>query len=622
MNTNNHIKKVPSPDTTIWQALKRAYLLLRRQNLRFIILILLLCVLAGILDLIGLGTVLFYLRTAIRGLPGFITTHTGAVSLQDIAIIGGIILTVFILAKNVLSIYANNLLNRYIFNLSHNTTMRFYNHVMAQPYLEFLMQDKLDMAAIIGSDTRRAYLAAAQPLILLIRDVLIVVMIMSLLLLIAPMVTITLIVLASFFLGLNILFLKRVSRRLALQQEESLSDCRKWLNYSLDGFLDIRLAGHNFFAKNYEQATKCDTDAQFDIRAADAIPLAQNEMILTLSIIVIMIYLNITGQDLVELLPIFIIMGFAGLRILSLLSRIFIHLKSISLAAPVVDKVLSFESTLSSETSAETPAVPYPSPFDFKKEITLENITFAYPKTSSSDKSTNPPVLSSVSCTINKGDFVGIVGESGSGKSTLINILLHLINPNEGQIFIDSKPLNTSSERQAFWSNIGYVSQSPVLFPDSIKNNVIYGSNTEEYDEQRVWKALELAQLSDMVKGYDKGLDTVLLGDNASLSGGQKQRLMLARMFYRQADILILDEATSALDNIIESSINDTLAALKQEGKTIICIAHRLSTIQKADNILLLDKGILADQGTFKSLQTTNALFKKLVELGTIDTHK
>ncbi|MBQ3058776.1 MAG: ABC transporter ATP-binding protein [Desulfovibrio sp.] len=225
--------------------------------------------------------------------------------------------------------------------------------------------------------------------------------------------------------------------------------------------------------------------------------------------------------------------------------------------------------------------------FAFKNEIRLEHISFTYP-------TAERPALTDFSCSIAKGQQVGLVGISGSGKSTLAGIVSGLLEPQGGHLLIDGKPLSPAG-LAAYRGKIGYVPQSPYLMAGSIAENVAFSEWGKPWDAERVRKACRMAAL-DIVETDPRGIDYPIGENGAGLSGGQAQRVSIARALYAEPEILILDESTSALDQQTEAAIMKTINALK-EHLTIIIIAHRLSTVEQCDQLFWVENGRLKKQG-------------------------
>lgn len=236
----------------------------------------------------------------------------------------------------------------------------------------------------------------------------------------------------------------------------------------------------------------------------------------------------------------------------------------------------------------------------FEDKIALKNINFAYEEEN---------VLKNFSIEVPKGKTIALVGQSGSGKSTIANLLTRFYDVHDGQITIDGiniKDLNLQSLRGL----MGIVTQDSILFNDSIKNNLLIG-NPDATDEQ-VIEALKVANAYEFVKDLPNGIETNIGDAGGKLSGGQKQRLSIARAVLKNPPIMILDEATSALDTESEKFVQVALENMMQ-NRTSIVIAHRLSTIQKADNIIVMQKGEIVEQGTHDELLAKNGTYSKLV---------
>jgi ABC-type multidrug transport system fused ATPase/permease subunit len=248
-------------------------------------------------------------------------------------------------------------------------------------------------------------------------------------------------------------------------------------------------------------------------------------------------------------------------------------------------------------------------PIVLNNEIQCKGVYFRY------DRSISTYALQNINIRIPANQMTAIVGRSGAGKSTLVDILMGLHMPEQGKVIIDNKTL-TDESLISLRKAISYVPQEPFLFNTSIKEN--FKMISPEVTPQQIWESLEFSAAADFVRKLPNGLDTEIGDRGIKLSGGERQRLVLARAILKNPSILILDEATSALDSENESKIQCALEKLK--GKmTIIVIAHRLSTIKNADQVIVLDKGEIIQQGGFKELASEqqsifNNLLKKQME--------
>ncbi|HYD91187.1 MAG TPA: ATP-binding cassette domain-containing protein, partial [Flavobacterium sp.] len=237
---------------------------------------------------------------------------------------------------------------------------------------------------------------------------------------------------------------------------------------------------------------------------------------------------------------------------------------------------------------------------DFEQNISIENINFRYEQEN---------VLKDFSLTVPKGQTVALVGQSGSGKSTIANLLTRFYDVQEGSIRIDGTDIR-NIKIKSLRGLIGLVTQDSILFNDTIRNNVSLGK--PDATDEEIMDALKIANAYEFVKDLPEGIETNIGDSGNKLSGGQKQRLSIARAVLKNPPIMILDEATSALDTESERLVQQALENMMQ-NRTSVVIAHRLSTIQKADKIVVMQKGRIVEMGTHEELIAHEGTYKKLV---------
>ena len=252
--------------------------------------------------------------------------------------------------------------------------------------------------------------------------------------------------------------------------------------------------------------------------------------------------------------------------------------------------------------------VPNPTPIsELKDKIEFKNIGFYYEKSNL--------ILKNFSINLHKGKTVALVGQSGSGKTTIANLLARFYDVSEGEILIDGhniKNLKLTDYRKL----LGMVTQESVLFNDSVYNNILMGN--PDATEEQIIESAKIANAHDFITQLPEGYHTNIGDDGNKLSGGQKQRVSIARAVLKNPPIMILDEATSALDTESERYVQDALEKMMQ-NRTSLIIAHRLSTIQKADHIVVMEKGDIIEQGSHQELMDKNGTYRKLVELQNFD---
>ena len=268
-----------------------------------------------------------------------------------------------------------------------------------------------------------------------------------------------------------------------------------------------------------------------------------------------------------------------------------------------LDRINAIASTNVAENSEAGKRV-----FSFEQSIRFENVSYAY------DQSPNRLVLDNLSFTLTKGEKLAIVGNSGAGKSTIISLLLKAIKPIKGSIYIDDLNLNEISA-DSLYQNLGVVGQSPFLFNDTIKENVLIGRSG--ISDTTINTALHKASAQEFVEGLPLGLATRVGDRGEQLSGGERQRVTIARALLEDPDILIFDEPTSALDPSAEQKVSSAIINALQE-RTALIIAHRLSTIQKADRIMFLEKGKIAELGCHEDLIKQQGRYNDYVVMQTM----
>lgn len=230
--------------------------------------------------------------------------------------------------------------------------------------------------------------------------------------------------------------------------------------------------------------------------------------------------------------------------------------------------------------------------------VTFENVTVVYP-------GKDAPTLKSFSLEIKQGERVALVGQSGSGKTTLVNLIARFLEPSEGRILIDGQDISKVSHR-SLRRQMAFVTQDVVLFDSTLKDNLTYGlGNVTECDIQ---KALEVASLTELVQALPEGLETRVGEGGNMLSGGQKQRVSIARAFLKNAPILIMDEATSALDSKTEQQVVKAMNRLR-EGRTCITVAHRLGSVMEANRVFVMSAGKVIEEGSPQKLIQMKGFF-------------
>ncbi len=349
---------------------------------------------------------------------------------------------------------------------------------------------------------------------------------------------------------------------------------------------------------NYVNTNNRDRHLKLALIQGISIPLVQFIVALFLSIIIFFV----TSDGYLEAISVGTFMSFITAMIL-----IFAPIKRLAEINVVLQRGIAASESIFNllDSSSELDVKDLTKKEKFNKDfskLNFNNISFSY----YDDENL---VLKNINFTVPRGTTCAIVGKSGSGKSTLMNLLPRFYDIRNGSLTIDNTNINSLSLKE-LRSMIGYVGQESTLFNDSIKNNIAYGSlESKSMDEIKI--AAKSANALDFITKYEKGFETFVGDNGVLLSGGQRQRLAIARAVLKNAPILLLDEATSSLDSESEKLIQNSLIEL-QKNRTTIVIAHRLSTIENADQIIVLDDGVIKEHGKHKDLIKKNGIYSKL----------
>jgi len=316
--------------------------------------------------------------------------------------------------------------------------------------------------------------------------------------------------------------------------------------------------------------------------------------------LLVILYLMAKSGSFAAALPIIALYAFAGYRLMPSLQQIYSAITQLRFAGPALDALHQDLISLQAADAQQGQLSSLP----LTQAITLNHVSYRYPNAPQ-------PALKGIDLTIPAHSTVGFVGATGSGKTTTVDVILGLLEPQEGELNIDGEPITAANRRQ--WQRaIGYVPQHIYLSDDSVAANIAFGVNAKDIDQQAVERAAKIANLHEFVVGdLPQGYATTVGERGVRLSGGQRQRIGIARALYYNPQVLILDEATSALDSLTEQAVMEAVNNLGHDI-TIILIAHRLSTVRQCDQIYLLERGEVKAQGTFEELTASNLVFRKM----------
>ncbi|MDB2680188.1 ABC transporter ATP-binding protein/permease, partial [Methylophilaceae bacterium] len=362
------------------------------------------------------------------------------------------------------------------------------------------------------------------------------------------------------------------------------------INESIKGLAEIRiLKKESFFQSKISKEAKKFGDNEANIRILTSSTRYLLELLLVGFVVLLVTIILYIGDNLQTLIPILAIFGVASLRLLPSINSLSSNLVNMRFARNAVSLLKNdLEYIRNVEIKKRQNINKNISNTGDFNILKVENISYSY-------EGSKSKAIENVSFELKRGESIGIIGSSGSGKTTLINLLLGLLNPDSGNIFINKTLLNENIDN--WQSQVAFIPQTLLIVDDTLKINITMSDDEKNIDYKRLSDSIVNASLKNLVKKLKLGVDTVLGEGGAKLSGGERQRVILARAFYHNRNILVMDESTSSLDDETEQEITREIKKLHRE-KTMIVIAHRHSTLAHCDKIYRMEAGKIIDQGT------------------------
>ena len=483
---------------------------------------------------------------------------------------------------------------------------RLYAYYMQEDWQFHASGSSAQLTKQVSTEAMRITGGIIQPLMQMNAKVVLAVLISVSILIYNPVIAIVglLIFALAYFLLYKLVRKKLVSNGQKISQ---VSTARfRLMNEGFGGIKDVLLLNRSHdFVKRFEESGTIYARALGLNAGISQVPRYFMELIAFGSMIgLVLLLIQWHEGNLGAVLPILAVYALAAFKLLPALQQIYSSLAQIKGNLAAFEAVKGdLERSIDNQKSITKETLPIRT--ELKKQITLSNIQFSYP-------GKPKPAVNGVTMTIPANSVVGLVGSTGSGKSTLIDLLLGLLTPQSGHLYIDDTCITTENKR-AWQNTLGFVPQSIFLSEGTIAENIAFGLPAADIDIKQVNKTLKLAHLTELVEQLPDGVNTKVGERGVQLSGGQRQRIGIARALYHEADILVFDEATSALDGITEKIIMDAIHDFSGQ-KTIVMIAHRLKTVQKCDIIYLMEQGKIIDQGTYQELLEKNVQFKEMAD--------
>ena len=590
--------------------IRKVLLLLEKTDRFKLFLVLVINTFLAFLDLFGVALIGVTSAILIRGLQGLAAgdqvsrflelLNLEGLSQQSLLILLGSSAIFFFILKTILSVYFLRRTLRYMSIRNAQISSSLVSKMLNRPVEKIFSKPIQHQIYNVTGGVGQLVGGAVTSLVMIASDLVLLLVILVGLMLVDPITSV-----GTFFVFTGIAFLlyfllhKRVEILNTKSAYQSIYFNQK-VSEGINSFRDLFIKGGREFYVNEIRKTKMQLagyDAEIKFIPNISKYTIEISVILGIAVITgIQFYLFDSNRAVAVISVFFAASTRIAPAIIRLQQNIIAVKSSLSAAKPtfeLIDELIGVKELERIETAITT------SHADFSPRVKLSKIKFTYSGAAND-------TIRDISLDIAEGRFIAFVGPSGGGKSTLIDLILGLLVPSDGSITISGlKPVDVIKK----WpGSIGYVPQDVFIENSTVKENICLGFNPESVSDDLVWKALQLADLSDFVKGLDGGLSYRISDAGKNLSGGQRQRLGIARALLTKPKIVIFDEATSALDAETENRVSESILKLTGEC-TVIFIAHRLSVVRSADMIYYIDKGKVVSQGTFEELRSINTDF-------------
>ena len=478
------------------------------------------------------------------------------------------------------------------------------------PYEWFLSRSTTDIATNVLSETDRASNRVLEPAMRLLGDAMLALAILGFLLTIDPVVALSAAAIVGGLYGaiFGILrpWLSSLGQRMLVTNKARF----RIANEASGGLKELKLMGlEGSYVRRFAVPAMQRARIKAATMAMSQLPKYALEAVAFTAMIGIVLALMIRNDgDLTGAIPVIGTFAFAALRLLPVLQQIYGTFARIRSNRAALDTLHDdYMDALDRAQSRPLP-VPADARLPLNQSLELDEIKYGYPGGSR-------PALKGISLTVPAHNTIGLVGGTGAGKTTLVDVVLGLLQPDNGVIRVDGQALDRANLR-AWQQNIGYVPQVIYLTDATVAENIAFGIPRDQIDRDAVQRAARIAALHEFVTTeLADGYDTFVGERGVRLSGGQRQRIGIARALYHDPALLIMDEATSALDTLTEKLVMEAVQRIRNE-KTVVLIAHRLSTVRNCDRIYLLEHGCIAASGSFDDLVASNETFRKMAAVG------
>lgn len=546
-------------------------------------------ILGAVLESVGIMAVLPVIEVVLT--PGSVEGSGAAAALyrmlhmqsitQFTAVVMLGLIVIFIL-KNLFLFIMQKRLYHFVYTNQFDTAQNLLRSYIKKDYEYFLNADTATIQRSIAGDVNNMY-ALILALLQVVSEAIVFITLGAVMFVMDPLMTVTIAGLLLITLLAIKNLIKPIMNRTGKENQDYGASMYQWIAQAVTGIKEVKVAGREqYFIDEYMKQGRGFINAMERFCLFSNSPKLLIETVCIAGIVAYMLLLVLLGRDVSDIIPTIGAFGVAAMRLMPSVSRINNYMTQISYCEPFFMNVSdNLVEDISEENTDLSYAVEAREKLPVTKEITLRDVTYAYPN---SDKL----IFDHADLSIRVGTSVGIVGGSGAGKTTIVDIILGLLKLKGGVILADG--VNVMEHYREWLKNVGYIPQMISLLDADIRSNVAFGVREEDIDEEKLWNALKEAQLDEFVRSLPEGEYTGVGERGIRISGGQRQRIGIARALYNDPEVLILDEATSALDNDTEAALMDSINRLHGK-KTLIIIAHRLQTIEKCDEVYRVEDG-------------------------------
>lgn len=500
-------------------------------------------------------------------------------SIQDSLAILAVAIMLIYVGKNVFIIWQKNIIYKFSYGTQRKLSALLLRAYMNEPYTFHLGKNVSELQRSMQEDSGQ-FANGLLHFMEMIAEICVCIVLGIYLFIVSKSITIIIAGLLIVCLGIFSLLNKKYSRTWGLEGQQSKAKLYQWMNQALGGVKEIKVLNReDIFIATYDHYHGRYVRVLRLNRLIGVMPKYFIEMVSIVGMLAAIILKMYFGQkDLQDFVPQLATFAVAAFRLLPATGRINEHMSAVIYASPSVDLIYH---DLKEVEELEYTDDKNDSSWHFTEKIEVTDVSYCYP-----DGDTN--VIEGATFVINKGQTVAFIGASGAGKSTMVDIILGLLTPTFGKITADG--MDIYKNLPTWQKEVGYIPQTIYLSDDTIRNNIAFGVDANDINDEAVIRVLKQAQLYEFVDSLPEKLDTFVGERGVRLSGGQRQRIGIARALYHNPQILVLDEATSALDTDTETAVMEAIDRFKGE-KTIIIIAHRLSTIKNADIVYEVANG-------------------------------